>query len=121
MGTAEDEEVKPFVTDRLGPRAYKIGGVSGLQGGVAVKVAEAGSNPYETYQVFTGYAGWPGAEALPFIFVELNTTTMNMAPELKQNPPPFKQSMGRYEALLKSIRLRPTTPPMPDMVDKVGK
>jgi hypothetical protein len=60
-------------------------------------------------------------KALPFIFVELNTTTMNMAPELKQNPPPFKQSMGRYEALLKSIRLRPTTPPMPDMVDKVGK
>jgi hypothetical protein len=121
MGTAEDEEVQPFVTERLGPRAYKIGGISGLQGGVAVKMAETGSTPYETYQVFTGYSGWPGAEALPFIFVELNTTTMNMAPELKENPPPFKQSMGRYEALLKSIRLRPTTPLMPDLLGNVGK
>ncbi|WP_146204480.1 T6SS immunity protein Tli4 family protein [Massilia glaciei] len=121
MGTAEDEQVKPFITERIGPKSYKIGGVSGLQGGVAAKITEAGKAPYETYQVFTGYSGWPSAEALPFIFVELNTTTMNMAPELKQNPPPFKQSMGRYEALLKSIRLRPTSPPMPDMAGIVGK
>lgn len=113
MGTPEDVEVAPFITERIGPRSYKIGGVEGKQGGVAARIGEANSG-YETYQVFTGYSGSAATEALPFIFVELNTTTMEMAPELKQNPPPFKQSMERYESLLRSIRLRPTTPPMPD-------
>jgi hypothetical protein len=120
MGTDEDKRVKPFVAERIGPRPYKIGGMSAIQGGVAVKIAKSESVPYETYQIFTGYSGSPGVEALPFIFVEMNTTTMNMAPELKKNPPPFNQSMGRLETLLTSMRLRSTTPPMPDMIN-IGK
>ena len=40
---------------------------------------------------------------------------MEQAPELNTNPPPFKQSMDRLQMLLKSIRLRPTMPFMPDM------
>ena len=120
MGTPEDVEVAPFITDRIGPRSYKIGGVEGKQGGVAARIGAANSG-YETYQVFTGYSGSAATEALPFIFVELNTTTMEMAPELKQNPPPFKQSMERYESLLRSIRLRPTTPPMPESSSARGQ
>lgn len=114
MDTKEDLQVDPFITERINPRPYKIGGVTALQGGVAAKIVKAGTPSYETYQVFTGYSGWPGVEALPFIFVELNTTTMFMASELKQNPPPFKTSWGRLETLLRSIRLRPTSPTMPD-------
>lgn len=117
MGTEEDLRVAPFITQRIEPRPYKIGGMTAIQGGVAAKIVKAGTPSYETYQVFTGYSGWPGAEALPFIFVELNTTTMFTAKELKQNPPPFKQSWGRLESLLKSVRLRPTSPTMPDFVD----
>lgn len=121
MGTEEDLEVAPFITERIDPRPYKIGGMTALQGGVAAKIVQDGAPPYETYQVFTGYSGWPGTEALPFIFVELNTKTTFVAKELKQNPPPFKQSWERLETLLKSIRLRPTTPTMPDLVDVGSK
>ena len=40
---------------------------------------------------------------------------MEQAPELKTNPPPFKQSVDRLQMLLKNTRLRPTMPLMPDM------
>ena len=40
---------------------------------------------------------------------------MEQAAELKKNPLPFKQSMERLETLLKSTRLRPTTPLMPEL------
>lgn len=52
---------------------------------------------------------------LPFILVEMSSRTMEQAPELKTNPPPFKQSMDRLQMLLKSTPLRPTMPSMPDM------
>ena len=120
MGTAEEEEIKTSITERIGPRAAKIGGLSATQGGVAARIAEPGIEPYETYQVFTGYSGFPDAEALPFIHVKMSTVTMQMAPELKQNPPPFKQSLQRYESLLQGIYLRPTTPAMPDFARAGG-
>lgn len=121
MGTEEDVRVAPFITERIDPRPYKIGGMTGLQGGVAARIVEAGAPPYETYQIFTGYSGWPAVESLPFILVELNTTTMFMAKELKQNPPPFKQSWGRLEKLLRSMRLRPTSPTMPGLAGEGTK
>jgi hypothetical protein len=34
---------------------------------------------------------------------------------LKENPPPIEESLQRLDVLLKSIRLRPTEPPMPGM------
>ena len=115
MGTADEESVKSLVSERIGPRSYKLGGLTGEQGGVALKVNKKGKEPYETYSVFTGYSGWLGSAALPFILVDMRSHTKAQAPELTQNPPPFKQSMDRLEGLLKSIRLRPTIPPMPEL------
>ena len=37
--------------------------------------------------------------------------------ESGRKPPPFEQSMERLNALLKSIRLRPTKPPMPELTN----
>ena len=115
MGTADEESVKSLVSERIGPRSYKLGGLTGEQGGVALKVNKKGNEPYETYSVFTGYSGWLGSAALPYILVDMRSHTKAQAPELTQNPPPFKQSMDRLEGLLKSIRLRPTIPPMPEL------
>jgi hypothetical protein len=115
MGTADEEQIKPFVTKRIGPHPYKIGGLTGEQGGVALRVNEKGKTPYESYSIFTGYSGWLGSEVLPFILVDMRSHTPEQAPELKQNPPPFKQSMERLEVLLKSMRLRQTSPSMREL------
>lgn len=110
----EENEVKDFVTKRIGPRSYKIGGLTGEQGGVVLTVKRPGKEKYEAYSLFTGYSGWLGTAVLPYITVDMHTYTKEQAPELKQNPPPFQQSMDRLDLMLKSIRLRPTNPPMPD-------
>ena len=52
---------------------------------------------------------------LILILIEMSSRTMEQAPELKTNPPPFKQSVDRLQMLLKSTPLRPTMPSMPDM------
>ena len=114
-GTFEDKQVKPYITERIGPRLYKIGGLTGEQGGVALKITEPGTAPYETYSIFTGYSGWLGSAVLPFITIDMTTRTTLQAPELKTNPPAFKQSMSRLEFILKNMRLRPTTPMMPEL------
>ncbi|KQQ39233.1 hypothetical protein ASF61_22250 [Duganella sp. Leaf126] len=116
FGTDEEAEVKKHVDQRIGPRQAKIGGLVGEQGGVALKVTQPGSKPYEAYSVFTGYSGWLGSAVLPFILVDMQSFTMEQAPELKANPPPFRQSMERLEGVLKYMRLRPTNPPMPELV-----
>lgn len=114
----EEYAVKDFVTQRIGPRSYKIGGLTGEQGGVALTVKKSGKEAYEAYSVYTGYSGWLGTAVLPYITVDMHTYTKEQAPELKQNPPPFKQSMERLDLLLKSMRLRPTNPPMPDFANQ---
>ncbi len=115
LGSAAEEGMKSFVNKRIGPRPYKIGGLTGEQGGIALKVNKEGKAPYETYSVFTGYSGWLGSAVLPYILIDMRSRTVEQAPEIKHNPPPFEQSMGRLEYLLKSIRLRPTVPPMPEL------
>lgn len=106
---------KLFEQHRIGPRPYRIGGLTGEQGGIAFKAGVQGAEPYEAYSVFTGYSGWLGSAVLPYILVDMRSFTVEQAPELKKNPPPFAQSMNRLEALLKSIRLRQTNPPMPEL------
>lgn len=113
--SSEEAEVKQHVDQRIGPRQVAIGGLRGEQGGVALKVSQQGRPPYEAYSVFTGYSGWLGTDVLPFILIDMQTFTLEQAPELKVNPPPFKQSMQRLEGMLKNMRLRPTTPPMPEL------
>jgi ASC-1-like (ASCH) protein len=116
FGSNEEAQVKQYVDQRIGPRQVSIGGLIGEQGGVALKVTQSGAAPYEAYSVFTGYAGWLGTDVLPFILVDMQSFTLEQAPELKVNPPPFKQSMDRLEGMLKNMRLRPTSPPMPELV-----
>lgn len=113
---AGDGGDKAVLLHQVGPVLTKIGGLPASQGGFGLRVSKAGQDPVEVYDVFTGYSGWQGTAVLPFILVEMSTRTIDQAPELKENPPPFKNSMDRLEVLLKSIRLRPTTPSMPELV-----
>ena len=117
MGSPDEKKLKQFVTQRIGPRSVKMGGVSGEQGGIAATIAMPGKAAYETYSVFSGYSGWLGIAAPPYMLVEMRTFTTMQAPELTSNPPPFKQSMERLDYLLKSMRLRPTTPEMPEIAE----
>ena len=115
FGTDEEAEVKKHVDQRIGPRQVKIGGLTGEQGGVALKITAPGAKPYEAYSVYSGYAGWLGTDVLPFIIVDMQSFTIDQAPELKENPPPFKQSMQRLEDVLKNMRIRTTIPLMPEL------
>lgn len=136
FGSEEEKKINALVKERIGPRPYKIGGFTGEQGGfvlnihrthreesqpftktISIPLKKKDHEKYEVYSVFTGYSGWLGTAVLPYILVELNTLHKHQAAELKQNPPPFKQSKPRLELLLKSMRLRPTNPLMPELVD----
>lgn len=120
FGSRGEQEARPFIVERIAPRSARIGALAAQQGGVALKVERPGSAPFETYTVFTGYAGWLGTAVLPYILIELTSRSMEQAPELKQNPPPFKASYARLETLLKSTHLRPTEPAMPELRDLGG-
>lgn len=88
FGSSEEAEVKQHIDQRIGPRQVNIGDLRGEQGGVALKVSKPGTMPYEAYSVFTGYAGWLGTDVLPFILIDMQTFSLEQAPELKVNPPP---------------------------------
>jgi hypothetical protein len=111
---ASGEESKPELTHQIGPTLTKIGGLPASQGGFALKITRYGQPAFEVYDVFTGYSGWWGTSVLPFVLVEMSTRTIEQMPELKQNPPPFRQSMDRLDRLLKSTHLRSTSPLMPE-------
>lgn len=113
----EEDDVRAVVTQRIGPHSVPMGGVKAMQGGVVMK-AESGSKKYDVYNVFSGYSGWLGTAVLPYMLVEMHTANMERATELKQNPPPFKQSKDRLDVMLKSMRWRPTNPPMSEFERK---
>lgn len=115
--TSDKDDIRPVVTQRIGPRSVKMGGLNATQGGTVLK-AGTGSNQYEIYSVFSGYGGWLGTAVLPYILIEMQTVNRDRAPEIKQNPPPFKLSNERLDAMLRSMRWRPTTPPMSEFVRK---
>lgn len=101
---------------RIGPRQTKIGALSAEQGGASLNVADAGKPPVRSYSVYTGYGGWGHSRVLPYITVDMRSFTKEQEPTLKANPPPLEESMERLDGLLKSIRLRPTEPVMPELV-----
>jgi len=113
----EESEIRPVVIQRIGPHSIKIGGLSALQGG-GVLQAGSGSKKYDIYSVFSGYSGWLGTAVLPYILVEMHTVNRELATELKQSPPPFKQSKARLDILLQSMRWRPTDPTMTEFQRK---
>lgn len=112
----EDEE-QATVKQRIGPHTVPIGGLSAVQGGVVLEMTAKGSRPYEVYSVFTGYPGRMESAVLPYILVDMRTVPRNGAPELTENPPPYKTSKERLDLMLKSMRWRPTTPPMAEFVN----
>ena len=101
----------------VGPRPVKIGALSAYQGGFSVNVAEPDQRPVFSYNVYTGYGGWMHSRVLPAITVNLRSFTPEQDRSLKSNPPPFDESLQRLDAVLQSIRLRPTDQPMPEMLE----
>lgn len=114
-GFSDEAGIGPLVTQRIGPRSVKMGGVNGEQGGIVLKVSPPGKAAFEAYSVSTGFAGWLGTMAMPYMLVDLRTFTKDQAPELKANPPPFKQSKERLDYILTGLRLRATSPSMPEL------
>lgn len=106
----------PKVIQRIGPRTVKMGGLSASQGGVHLRLDQPGGKGYEIYSVFTGYGGWLGTTVLPYILVNMRTMNKNLAPELKEIPPSFAASRNRMDLVVKSMRWRPTIPPMPELI-----
>lgn len=100
----------------IGPGKALIGALPAQQGGIAMNVADDGQPVVHGYSVYTGYGGWGHSRVLPALTVDMRSFNKKQEPELvDRNPPPLKDAMARYEALLKSIRLRPTQPPMPEL------
>lgn len=101
----------------VGPRPVKMGALTAYQGGFSVNVADEGQRPVFSYNVYTGYGGWMHSRVLPAITVNLRSFTPEQDRSLKVNPPPFDESLQRLDAVLQSIRLRPTDQPMPEMLE----
>lgn len=109
----ENEEVAKVIKKRVGPHRAYIGELA------AVQLTE-GKRKFDNYSVFTGYMGWIGSQVLPFITVDMRSFTQaqterSRIERLKTDPPPFEESKARLDGLLKSIRLRPTTPAMAEL------
>ena len=115
--TSEENEIRPVVTQRIGPHFVKMGGVHAMQGGVVLK-GGTGASQYDIYSIYSGYSGWLGTAVLPYILVEMQTVNRERAPELKQKPPSFQHSKDRLDTMLKSMRWRPTNPPMSEFQRK---
>lgn len=105
------------VLDSIGPRSATIGALSANQGGTVLNAADAGQPPVPTYSVYTAYDGWMNSQVLPFIVVDMSSFTREQYETLPSNPPPFQESQQRLDKLLKSMRLRPTEPLMPELKD----
>ncbi|WP_005032977.1 T6SS immunity protein Tli4 family protein [Holophaga foetida] len=109
-------ELEGYKVDRIGPRSARIGALTAQQGGIVVHQRPKGKAPFETYLMYTGYGGWGDSQVLPTVSLDLRCFTADKegAPILKKNPPPFSVTYSRYEGLLKSLRMRPTIPLMPE-------
>lgn len=103
------------VTQRLGPRPVKIGALTSVQGGIVVEAQRPGQPAREGYHAYAGNAGWSGSQILPTIEVVMESASRNAHPRLNADAPPYAEARPRFDALLKSIRLRPTSPPMPEL------
>jgi hypothetical protein len=102
-------------TQSVGPKPVNIGALAGSMGGVSMNVADLGKPPVRSYSVYAGYGGWMHSQVLPIITVNMRSFTKEQEPSLKSDPPAFEESLGRMEELLKTIRLRPTVPVMPEL------
>ncbi|AZN35246.1 T6SS immunity protein Tli4 family protein [Iodobacter ciconiae] len=116
FGGSQLAEYKATISQIIGPRGADIGGLASSEGGVAYKIQQKKNAIEEAYGVYTEFDGRMGSQVLPLIKLELATVPRGRYPLLTKNPPPFAESMSRYDAFKKSIRLRPTTPQMPELM-----
>lgn len=116
MGGPANDEVERRLLKRIEAHPVKIGALTAMQGAIALNVAAPGKPAIPNYSAYTGYPGWEGSQVLPFITLTMRSFTREQEPTLKTDPPPFEESMGRLNALIKTVRLRPTTTVMPELV-----
>jgi hypothetical protein len=85
----------------LGPKPAKIGARGGLLGGISTAEGAPG------YSVYAGVGGVPGSQVLPHISLNMRSFDKQTAPDdVKVDPPPFEQSLQRFEQTLSSARTR---------------
>jgi hypothetical protein len=59
------------------------------------------------YSVYAGVSGWTGSHVLPHISLNMRSYDRETAPDdVKADPPPFAQSMQRFEITRESLRTR---------------
>jgi hypothetical protein len=79
--------------------------------------------PYEVYTVYAGTNAKMNSQALPWLSVKMRTFARNQVfrvdddkpQEVLTDPPPFSQSQPRFDALVHSLHLRTTYPPLPEV------
>ena len=111
---------KENTASSIGPRRVTIGALAAQQNGIMIRLAK---HQQETYALHTRYPGYQGSQVLPTIVVDMVSINRDGSPvsggeptpTLKKDPPPLSDSLKRLNSLLKSIRLRPTEPPMPEL------
>lgn len=85
----------------IGPKDASIGARSAVLGGIYTTEGVPG------YSIYVGARGWDHSQVLPFVSLNMRSFDRQTAPkDLKVNPPPFEQSMKRFELTLGSIRTR---------------
>lgn len=85
----------------IGPKGTRVGARSGVIGGIYTAEGTPG------YSVYAGARGWDHSHVLPFISLNMRSFDPQTAPQdLQVNPPPFEQSMRRFEQTLGSLRTR---------------
>lgn len=114
---ADNEEAARRLLRRIEPHTAAIGALPADQAGIVLNVADPGKPVIPNYSVYTGYGGWKDSQVLSFITVQLRSFTRDQERTLKAEPPPFDESYQRLNDLLRSIRLRPTQPAMPELAN----
>lgn len=96
MGGANGRQLKI-----IGPKTANIGARQGMLGGIHTTEGTHG------YSVYAGVSGWTGSHVLPHISLNMRSFDRATAPDdVKVDPPPFEQSMQRFELTLGSLRTR---------------
>lgn len=101
MGNAAGRKLKA-----LGPKSVNIGARSGTMGGITTTEGKPG------YSVYAGTSGWSHSKVLVPISLNMRSFDRETVPgEIKVDPPPFAQSLRRFELTLGSMRTRHTAHP----------
>lgn len=118
--TLPEEDVQR--RDLIPLRGFLAGGLSFDRTGMAItrKGEKRGDPSVQTYQLYGGMPGVQGVQVMPFIAVTMQAWPQHMYPQLKQGIPPLAESEQRFDALLRNLHFRHTTPEAPDYVRLLG-